>query len=316
MENSSETLLFTSIEPYETGLIPTDSAHNFYYEICGNPSGTPILVLHGGPGSGCNAGQRRFFDPASYRIVLFDQRGCGRSQPAGHIEANTTTDLVEDIERLRKHLGVDKWLLFGGSWGSTLALAYASTYPEQVRGMILRGIFLARPSELRWFLYEARTFFPEAWDALVAPLSEQERGDILNAYCKRIFGPDRSASITAAHQWSRFEGSIISLLPPPPPDTLPPDELVLARARVQLHYLAHDCFLEPPLLDRVDALRGIPTTIIHGRYDMVCPIISAHELHRRWPEADFQVVPDAGHASFEPGITAALLAATERFKTL
>lgn len=316
MTNSSERLVFPEIEPYENGLIPTGAGHDFYYEVCGNPSGEPILVLHGGPGSGCNPGQRRFFDPAHYRIVLFDQRGCGRSQPAGRVSENTTQDLVEDIEQLRRHLGIDQWLLFGGSWGSTLALAYATTHPKSVRGMILRGIFMARPSELHWFLYESRTFFPEAWEKLTTPLSPHEHTDILNAYCQRVFDGDYSSSVTAARNWGEFEGNIISLLPPPPSDTPVPDELVLARTRIQLHYLVNDCFLrDAPLLDRINAIRHIPATIIHGRYDMVCPIISAYELHKAWPEADFQIVPDAGHAAFETGIAAALIMATERFKS-
>lgn len=318
MANSSETLVFPAIEPYESGLIPTGSAHNFYYEACGNPSGVPILILHGGPGSGCNPGQRRFFDPAHYRIILFDQRGCGRSQPAGEVDRNTTPDLIEDIERLRERLGIEQWLLFGGSWGSTLALAYATTHPQRVCGMILRGIFMARPSELNWFLYESRAFFPEAWEQLVAPLAIHERKDILGTYYHRVFGSEPATSVAAAHNWGSFESSIISLLPPPPSDSPPPaDELVLARARVQLHYLINDCFLrETPLLDRITVLRQTPAIIVQGRYDMVCPIISAYELHQAWPEADFQVVPDAGHASFEPGITKALLAATERFKSM
>ncbi len=317
MTNSSERLVFPEIEPYESGLISIETGHDFYYEICGNPEGIPILVLHGGPGSGCNQGQRRFFDPAHYRIVLFDQRGCGRSRPAGRVEENTTRDLVQDIERLRLQLNIDKWLLFGGSWGSTLALAYATTHPLSVRGMILRGIFLARPGELHWFLYESRTFFPEAWEKLTAPLASHECADILNAYYRRIFGDrDHSSTVTAARTWSEFEGSIISLLPSPPSTSPAPDDLVLARARVQLHYLINDCFLRnAPLLDRINTIRHIPTVIIHGRYDMVCPIISAYELHKAWPEADFQVVQDAGHAAFETGITAALLAATEHFKS-
>ncbi len=318
MENSSETVLFPAIEPYVSGLISTDSEHKFYYEACGNPAGSAVLVLHGGPGSGCNPGQRRFFDPAHYRIVLFDQRGCGRSQPAGRTAQNTTADLIDDIEQLRLHLGIDRWLLFGGSWGSTLALAYATAHPQRVRGMILRGIFLARPKELNWFLNESRNFFPEAWEHLVRPLSQHERTDILGTYHQRIFGRDLPTSIEAAHNWGKFEGSIISLLPPPNSDApAPSDEAVLARARIQLHYLVNLCFLQgAPLLDRVIALRGIPAVIVQGRYDMVCPFISAYELHQAWPEADFQVIPDAGHASFEPGITAALLAATQRFKSL
>ncbi len=317
MTNSSERLVFPEIEPHENGLIPTGAGHDFYYEVCGNPEGKPVLVLHGGPGSGCNPGQRRFFDPGHYRIVLFDQRGCGRSQPAGRVSENTTQDLIGDIERLRLHLNVDQWLLFGGSWGSTLALAYATTHPQSVRGMILRGIFMTRPSELHWFMYESRTFFPEAWEKLTAPLRPHERTDILNAYHRRVFdNGDYSSSVAAARTWGEFEGSIISLLPAPS-GTPAPDELVLARARVQLHYLINDCFLrDNPLLDRINTIRHIPAIIVHGRYDMVCPIISAYELHKAWPEADFQIVPDAGHAAFETGTAAALISAAERFKSL
>ena len=317
MTNSSERLVFPEIEPHENGLISTRAGHDFYYEVCGNPEGKPVLVLHGGPGSGCNPGQRRFFDPGHYRIVLFDQRGCGRSQPAGLVSENTTQDLIGDIERLRLHLNVDQWLLFGGSWGSTLALAYATTHPQSVRGMILRGIFMARPSELHWFMYESRTFFPEAWEKLTTPLRPHERTDILNAYHRRVFdNGDYSSSVAAARTWGEFEGSIISLLPAPS-GTPAPDELVLARARVQLHYLINDCFLrDNPLLDRINTIRHIPAIIVHGRYDMVCPIISAYELHKAWPEADFQIVPDAGHAAFETGTATALISAAERFKSL
>lgn len=318
MASSAESLVFPEVSPYASSMIEAGGGHFLYLEQCGNPSGTPVIVLHGGPGSGCTPAQRRFFDPAHYRVILFDQRGCGRSQPAGLIEENTTQLLVEDIELIRRHLGIDRWLVFGGSWGSTLALAYASSHPQPVTGLILRGIFLTRPQEIAWFLYGVRAFFPEPWDRLVAPLSDDERKDILGAYQRRIFGSDRQASIAAARNWNAFEGSIISLFPPQASTSpAPSDETTLARARVQLHYLANGCFLaETPLLGRINKIRHIPAIIIQGRYDMVCPLQSAHELHLAWPEAQYQIIPDAGHGAFEPGIARALVAATERFKSL
>lgn len=316
MPNPAESLIFPAIEPYSTGWIAASPKHNFYYEECGNPDGAPIVVIHGGPGSGCSPGQRRFFDPTHYRIILFDQRGCGRSQPAGCIEENTTTDLVEDIEKLKQHLKLDKWLVFGGSWGSTLALAYAAKYPKSISGLILRGIFLARPKELNWFLYQVCGFFPEAWNELVRPLTTDERQDILSSFYHRVFSEDED-SLSAARHWNGFEASIMSLLPAEPSANPPTDAALLSRARVQLHYLSNHCFLlETPLLDQVDRFRHIPAIIIQGRYDMVCPPISAYELHTAWPEADFRIIPDAGHAAFEPGIAAALIAATESFKSI
>lgn len=317
MASPVEPLVFPCIEPYANSWLEVSPTHRIYHEECGNPNGIPVVVLHGGPGSGCTPTQRRFFDPTFYRIVLFDQRGCGRSAPAGCIADNTTQLLVQDTEALRRHLGIDKWLVFGGSWGSTLALAYASTHPEYVRGLILRGIFLTRPSEIDWFLYQVRNIFPEAWLRLVEPLDSNERSDILGSYCRRVFGDDQAASISAAHNWNSFEGAIMNLLPPDATAMPAPDETVLARARVQLHYLANGCFLEEaPLLDRIDRFRHIPAVIVHGRYDMVCPIGTAHELHQNWPEADFRIIPDAGHAASEPGIAAALVDATQRFKEL
>lgn len=319
MASSAESLVFPEVSPYATSMIEAGSGHFLYLEQCGNPSGTPVIVLHGGPGSGCTPAQRRFFDPAHYRIILFDQRGCGRSQPVGLIEENTTQLLVEDIELIRRHLGIDRWLVFGGSWGSTLAMAYATSRPLAVTGLILRGIFLTRPQEISWFLYGVRAFFPEAWEKLVAPLNELERDDILGAYQKHIFEGALETSVAAARNWNAFEGSIISLYPPQTPtsSTPPSDEATLARARVQLHYLANGCFLaETPLLERINKIRHIPAIIIQGRYDMVCPLQSAHELHLAWPEAQYQIIPDAGHGAFEPGIARALVEATERFKYL
>lgn len=303
--------LFPELEPYDQGWMAVSAGHRVYYEQCGNPSGAPVVFLHGGPGSGCNPGQRRFFDPAHYRIVLLDQRGCGRSLPLGDITENTTRHLVEDVEQLRTQLGIPCWLVFGGSWGSTLALAYAAAFPQVVTGLILRGIFLGLPSEVEWFLYTVRHFFPEDWERLAAPLPESERPDLLRAYYQRVFSGD----IESARRWNAFEGAIMTLLPPaaakPPVD----DALALGRARVQLHYLVNQCFLATePLLERIAPLRHIPATIIQGRYDMVCPPITADALHRAWPEAEYVVVPDAGHSAMEPGTLSALLAATESFK--
>ena len=304
-------ILFPPLDPYSQGHLEVSGGHHIYYETCGNPAGAPILFLHGGPGSGCNSGQRRFFDPTYYRIILIDQRGCGRSLPLGHVEHNTTDDLVNDIEAIREHLEISHWLVFGGSWGSTLALAYAAAFPHVVRGLILRGIFLSRESELDWFLYSVRNFHPEAWQRMAEPLAPAERKDILHAYYKRVFSGD----IEAARRWNDFEGSIMTLLPNAPTNAAPDDALTLARARVQLHYLINACFLgHAPLLERVDRFRHIPAIIIQGRYDMVCPPVTAHTLHQVWPEAEYVVIPDAGHSAMELGTAAALVAATESFK--
>lgn len=303
--------LYPELEPYSHAWLDVGSGHSIYYEQCGNPNGAPVVFLHGGPGSGCNAGQRRFFDPTHYRIILLDQRGCGRSQPLGCIEENTTQHLVSDIERLRTHLGISRWLVFGGSWGSTLALAYAAAHPQFVTGLILRGIFLGRQSELDWFIYTVRHIFPEAWQQLAGLLSEEERSDILQAYYDRVFSGD----IDAARNWNAFESAIMSLLPPNTPGKSIDDTLTLGRARVMLHYLRAQCFLtDQPLLAQAEQFRNIPAIIIQGRYDMVCPPVTADELHRAWPEAEYIIVPDAGHSAMEPGITAALVTATESFK--
>jgi proline iminopeptidase len=306
--------LFPELEPYHTGFLAVSATHSIYYEECGNPDGMPVVVLHGGPGSGCNPGQRRFFDPAHYRIVLFDQRGCGRSLPQGSIEDNTTQHLADDMERLREHLDIQQWLIFGGSWGSTLALFYASIYIERVKGLLLRGIFLASPVEINWFLYDVRQFFPDAWEDFVAPLSATERENILDAYSQRIFKAQQSEAVAAAKQWSAYEAAIMRLIPDSP--SAASNEMIVARLRVHLHYLINNCFLLQPLLNQTDKLRQIPTIIVHGRYDMVCPVQTAFTLHRAWPEADFHIVADAGHAAAEPGTQAALIAATERFKNL
>lgn len=310
-------ILFPVIDPYDHDWLRVSATHEIYYEQCGNPHGQPVVVLHGGPGSGCNPGQRRFFDPAHYRIILFDQRGCNRSRPPGCIEDNTIWHLVEDIEALRMHLGIETWLVFGGSWGSTLALAYAARHLAAVQGLILRGIFLCREQELVWFLQQARYFFPEAWLKLASLPGLEPGADLMTCYHQQIFGTDAQRALAAAERWNAYEGEIMSLLPTPGPSFRPEPAAIMARARVLLHYLVNQGFLaEQPLLEQVECLRHIPAVIIQGRYDMVCPPITAHELHQRWPEADFRIVPDAGHSSMEPGVAAALVEATNRFRQL
>lgn len=308
--------LYPPTEPFAHGWLAVSRHHSIYYEQCGNPHGQPAVVLHGGPGSGCNPGQRRFFDPAHYRIVLLDQRGCQRSLPLGEVEENTLWYLVEDLEKLRRHLNIPRWLVFGGSWGSTLALAYAATHPQAVSALVLRGIFLCRTRELEWFLYQARQFFPEAWEALTATLTVEERADILGAYCRRVFSADPQQALEAARNWNAYEGAIMSLIPAPPSDVAADAALSIARARVQLHYLVNQGFLaERPLLEQVERFRHIPAVIVQGRYDMVCPPVSAHELHLAWPDAELRMIADAGHSAMEPGIIAALVAATDAFRS-
>lgn len=313
--NDLEDTLFPLIEPWQHAWLQVSQEHHLYYEECGNPEGQPVIVLHGGPGSGCAPGQRRFFDPNHYRIILFDQRGCNRSTPLGCIDHNTIWDLVDDIEHLRQHLDIKRWLVFGGSWGSTLAIAYAKSYPQNVSGMILRGIFLCREQELNWFMHEARQFFPEAWEELVAPVPKSQHAQILQWFYHEIFDKPTAEALSAATRWNQYEASIMSLIPNPSPNNAPDDKLTLARARVQLHYLINQGFLaERPLLEGIDSIRHIPAVIIQGRYDMVCPPLTAHELHQAWPEAEYTIIPDAGHSSMEAGIAKALVDATQSFK--
>jgi len=307
--------LYPEIDSYQSGWLPVSPAHEIYFEQCGNPSGQPVVFLHGGPGSGCNPNQRRFFDPSHYRIILLDQRGCGRSKPQGCVEQNTTVDLVSDLEALRQSLEIERWLVFGGSWGSTLALAYAVAHSDRVDGLILRGIFLSRPHELQWFLKDVKNFFPEVWEKLVTYLPADERNDLLQAYYRRIFDADKNVSLPAACVWNAYESAIMSLHAPSSPTVTPADEVQIARARVQLHYIMHGCFVsERPLLEEAKALAHIPTVIVQGRYDMVCPPITAWELGKVMPNAELQMIPDAGHSAMEPGTASALVAATERFK--
>jgi proline iminopeptidase len=313
----SDLNLYPECTPYCHELLQVSATHTVYVEQCGNPDGVPVLFLHGGPGSGCNPAQRRFFDPAYYRIILFDQRGCGRSHPAGETQDNTTQALVEDIETIRKHLEISKWHVFGGSWGSTLALAYATRHPGDILSLTLRGIFLSRPHEIRWFLGEVALFFPEAWQALLEGVPADQRENILDYYANLVFNADTAISIPAAIRWNAFESSIMSLLPKQDTSSVDgPTEL--ARARVQIHYIQHLCFIDGDQLLKLAAtsLRHIPTTIVQGRYDMVCPPQTAWELSHAMPHATLVIVPDAGHSAMEKGTCQALLTATEQCKTL
>ena len=308
---------YPPIEPFDTGHLAVGDGHELYYEQSGNPNGKPALFVHGGPGGGGDVNSRRFFDPERYRIVAFDQRGSGRSTPHASLEANTTWHLVADMERLRKHLKLERWLVFGGSWGSTLALAYAETHPTAVSELVLRGIFLLRELELKWFYqFGASLLFPEQWQKYLAPIPPAERHDLLGAFHRRLLSDDAVVRLEAARAWSIWEGATSSLLPNPRrEDQFGSPEFALALARIEAHYFVNRGFFshENQLLDGVERIREIPGVIVHGRYDVVCPIDTAFELHRRWPEADFRIVQDAGHSAYEPGITAELVAATDRF---
>ena len=310
--------LYPEIEPYETGILAVDGVHRLYWEQSGNAGGVPVVFLHGGPGAGASPTHRRFFDPAHYRIVIFDQRGAGRSTPLGELSDNTTPHLVADLERLRESLGIERWIVFGGSWGSTLALAYGEAHPERCMALVLRGIFLCRKEEIDWFLHGMGRIFPEHWRAFAGHLPESERGDLLANYHRRLIDPDPAVNLPAARAWSVYEGSCVTLMPSP--ETVAEfgrDAMALGLARLEAHYFANNIFLpEGALLAGVDRLRAIPGAIVQGRYDIVCPAASADELARAWPEADYRIVPDAGHSATEPGIRAALVGAMERFKSL
>lgn len=311
--------LYPAIEPYGTGRLRVSAIHELAYEECGRPDGTPAVFVHGGPGGGTSPDYRRFFDPSAYRIVLYDQRGCGKSTPHASLDENTTWDLVEDLERLRTHLGIERWVVFGGSWGSTLALAYAERHADRVRALVLRGIFMLRPHEIRWFYQEGASFiFPDAWEGFLAPIPEAERHDLVAAYHRRLTGDDPAERRTAARAWSTWEATTSRLyVDPEIIGHFSEDEFAAAFARIECHYFVNGGFFETPdqLLDGVDAIRDIPAVIVQGRYDVVCPMTTAWDLHRRWPEADFQVSPDAGHAAIEPANLDRLVTATDRFRT-
>ena len=310
--------LFPAIEPFESGQLAVDSRHTLYWEQSGDPNGTAVLFLHGGPGAGATSQHRCFFDPAAYRIVIFDQRGAGRSMPLGELVDNTTAHLMEDMEVLRRHLGIERWILFGGSWGSSLALAYAEQYPERCIGLVLRGIFLCRHNEVDWFLNGMGRFFPEAWREFVEYLPIDERTDLLGSYHRRLIDPDPGVHMPAARSWSRYEGSCSTLLPSAETvAALSEPNAALGLSRIEAHYFTNNLFLEEgALLAGAGKLAAIPGVIVQGRYDMVCPIATAAELAAAWPNADFQIVPDAGHSAMEPGLRKALVQATERMKAL
>jgi proline iminopeptidase len=311
------TWLYPAIEPYNTQRLKVSDLHEISYEESGNPTGKPVIFLHGGPGGGSDPKQRRFFHPGRYRIVNFDQRGCGKSSPHASLEGNTTWDLVADIEKLRVHLGIAKWQVFGGSWGSTLALAYAERYPDRVTELVLRGIFLLRRREIDWFYQEgASILFPDAWEPYLNHIPEAERDDLLGAYYKRLTDDDPDVRLAAAKVWSGWEGATSKLIP----DSelvahFEEAEFALAFARIEAHYFVNRGFfdVDGQLLRDVDRIRHIPGAIVQGRYDVVCPMYSAWALHKAWPEADFIISPDSGHSGFEGPNSRALVAATDKF---
>lgn len=310
--------LFPPITPYSSGFLAVDNIHNIYWEVSGNPDGVPILLIHGGPGAGATPTHRRFFDPDHYRIIIFDQRGAGRSAPLGSLENNTLEDLLSDMERLREHLNVQKWHLFGGSWGSTLAMSYAIRHPHRCLSLILRGIFLCEQEEMDWFLYGMKTVFPEAWEQFAGFIPEEEQGDMLGAYYRRLTGENEKERMEAAIRWSLYEGACSSLLPNY--ETITTDEQkqhALALARIEAHYFKSQVIPpEKSILKKLDILRKIPAVIVQGRYDIICPISVAYRVHQLWPEADYIVVPDAGHSALDPPLRSRLIEATENAKTI
>jgi len=309
-------MLYPAIEPYATGSLAVSPLHTLYYEEVGDPQGLPVVFLHGGPGGGCIPSYRQYFDPQRWRVILFDQRGCGRSTPLGELAENTTWDLVADIERLRQHLGIPKWWVFGGSWGSTLALAYSQTHPQSCLGLILRGIFLLRRQEILWFYQSGASFiFPDAWEGFLVPIPEVERQDLVGAYYQRLVHGDLETQRRAAQAWAQWEGATSRLIPDPQVVShYGREDFAWVFARIECHYFYHRGFLpqDDALLRGVNQIRHLPTVIVQGRYDVVCPMRSAWDLHRAWPEAELIVVPDAGHSLAEPGISEALVTATDR----
>lgn len=308
---------YPEIEAYQTGHLKVSDLHSLYYEQVGNPSGKPIVFVHGGPGGGVDPSMRRFFDPKKWRIILFDQRGCGKSLPFSELKDNTTWDLVEDMEKLRKELKIEKWTVFGGSWGSTLALSYAISYPGNVKELILRGIFLLRKKEIDWFYQEGASYiFPDAWDKYLAPIPQDERHDLVGAYFKRLTSPDKNVRSEAAKAWSIWEGSTSKLfLDPTFVERFGGDEFADAFARIECHYFVNKGFFKDDgwILNNVDKIRHIPAWIVQGRYDVVCPATSAWELHKAWPESKLHIIADAGHSASEPGIKSKLIEATDYF---
>ena len=311
--------LFAPIEPFDSGYLRVSDVHELYYEVSGNPDGKPVVVCHGGPGGGTTPSMRRYFDPTAYKIVLFDQRGCGKSKPHACLDDNTTWLLIDDMETLRTHLGIDKWQVFGGSWGSTLALAYAQTHPDRVTELVLRGIFTLRREELLWFYQEGASWvYPDEWENFIAPIPEGERHDLMAAYHKRLTGDDVERQLQAAKAWSMWEGGTVSLKPSAERvSAFGGDAFAIAFARIECHYFVNGGFFDrdDQIIANADKVRHIPGVIVQGRYDVVTPMKTAWELHKAWPEAEFVLVGDAGHAASEPGIIDALIRATNKFAT-
>lgn len=310
--------LFPPLEPYAKGMLRVDDIHTLYWEECGNPEGVPVVFLHGGPGAGATPTHRRFFDPAIWRIVIFDQRGAGRSQPLGETRNNTTTLLIQDIEALRREHGIERWHVFGGSWGSTLAIAYAEEHSAHCLGLMLRGICLMQQHEIDWFLYGIRIFFPEAWESFAYFVPADERRDLLAAYCRIFEGPDEARKRDAIRSWAQYESTCSVLMPnTDTAQSTSDDQHRTGLALIEAHYFKNNLFTpDNKLLVNIARIRKIPALIVQGRYDAVCPINTAYELHKAWPEAEYCVVPDAGHSALEPGIRSALIEATEKFKVL
>ncbi len=312
--------LYPDITPFDCGTIPAGSIHQVYYEQCGSAKGQPVVFLHGGPGGGCSADMRRFFDPKRWRAVLFDQRGCGRSTPFSALRENTIWHLIEDIENIRQSLGIERWVVFGGSWGSTLALAYAQKHPERVSGLILRGIFLCRKSDIDWLYQEgANALFPDAWEGFLTPIPQEARKDLVGAYHKRLFGDDAKVRLEAARAWSRWEGDTVTIKGPEGrADDFEDDRFVDAFARIECEYFVHGGFLkyDGQLLEEADRIAHIPCTIVQGRYDAVCPVQGAWALHKALPKSKLEIVPLAGHSAMEPGIIDALVRATDEFANI
>lgn len=308
--------LFPPVEPYQIHALPVSDGHRLYIEECGQPDGLPVVFLHGGPGAGCESYHRRFFDPKFYRIILFDQRGCGRSTPHASLQGNTTAALLADIEAIRELLGINQWMIFGGSWGSTLGLVYAETFPERVLGIILRGIFLCRPRDIKWFYQQgASALLPDHWEEFLEPIPDAERGDLVSAYYCQLTGNDEVARMAAAKAWSLWEGLASTLLPTAAvAGHFANPKTALSLARIECHYFMNNSFMvEDQILHNATRLREIPGIIVHGRYDVVCPLEQAWALHRVWPESRLQIIQDAGHSATEPGIVDALVAATNEF---
>lgn len=312
--------LFPNIEPFNTFHLPVSDLHTIYVEESGNKNGKPVIFLHGGPGGGVDPKYRRYFNPDKWRIIMFDQRGCGKSTPFAELKENTTWDLVDDIEKIRNHLSIDNWVVFGGSWGSTLSLAYSQTYPNSCKGLILRGIFLVRKKEIDWFYQEgANNIFPDRWESFLAPIPIEKRDNLMQAYYEILTGDDHSKKIEAAKAWSTWEGSTVRLMQDENfISDFSDEKFAEAFARIECHYFMNNCWFNSNnhLIENVDKIRHIPGVIIHGRYDIICPVVQAWDLHQAWPEADLHIIPDAGHSIFEEGIKDKILEYTEKFSSL